>query len=108
MSSSDSAMPVIPVATEDPGLVERARRFSSVVALAARIYSGYKTTQLWTRYVSDANKAELYRRQDLRSARALYHTAISLEGIADQGLAVHRDPRRFAARRMGLDAGWTS
>jgi aarF domain-containing kinase len=87
-------MPVIPVATEDPGLLERARRFSSVVALAARIYSGYKITQLWTRYVSDANKAELYRRQDLRSARALYHTAIRLEGLlikASQFIATRAD-----------------
>jgi len=65
-----------------PGLVERARRFSAVVALAARIYAGYKSTQLWTRCVSDAKKAELYRRQDLRSATPRFnHTAISLEGL---------------------------
>src|SRR5271169_4458023 len=81
MATTDSAIPAIPETVEDPGLVERARRFCSVVALAARIYAGYKATQLWTLYVSDANKAELYRRQDLRSARALYRTAISLEGM---------------------------
>ena len=79
--STDSSIPVLPADTEDPGLVERARRFSSVVALAAHIYGGYKCTQLWTRFVSAANKTELYRRQDLRSARALYRTAISLEGL---------------------------
>jgi len=107
MSSTDCAVPVIPVATEDPGLVERARRFSSVVALAARIYTGYKTTQLWTRYVSAANKDELYRRQDLRSARALYHTAIRLEGLlikASQFIATRADllPDEWVSTLAGL------
>ena len=69
MLSTESSMPAIPETAEDPGLVERARRFSAVVALAARIYAGYKATQLWTRFVSAGNKAELFRRQDLRSAR---------------------------------------
>ena len=58
--------------TRAPGLFERARRFWAVVILAARVYLGYKAIQLWTRYVSARNKPELYRRQDLRSARALY------------------------------------
>ncbi len=107
MSSADSTMPVIPVATEDPGRIERARRFSAVVALAARIYVGYKSTQLWTRYVSDTNKDELYRRQDLRSARALYHTAIRLEGLlikASQFIATRADllPDEWVSTLAGL------
>lgn len=107
MSSTDSALPVLPDATEDPGLVERARRFSAVVALATRIYAGYKATQLWTRCVSDANKDELYRRQDLRSARALYHTAISLEGLlikASQFIATRADllPDEWVSTLAGL------
>src|SRR5947209_2342356 len=75
-----SDLPAFPPGTEDPGAIERARRFWTVLSLAARIYAGYKSTQLWTRYISKNNKDELYRRQDLRAARALYHTAISLEG----------------------------
>src|ERR1700693_2351933 len=102
MSSTDPAIPVLPADTEDPGLVERGRRFSCVVALAARIYAGYKSTQLWTRYVSDANKAELYRRQDLRSARALYHTAISLEGL------LIKASHSFATRADLLPDEWVS
>src|ERR1700740_2163482 len=80
-TDTNSQLPDFSAGTDDPGLMERARRFSSVVYLAARIYAGYKSTQVWTRYVSAARKVELYRRQDLRSARALYHTAISLEGL---------------------------
>ena len=81
MSTIDPAMPVLPIAVEDPGLFERVRRFISVSVLAARIYLGYKATQLWTRFITASNKAELYRRQDLRSARALRDTALSLEGL---------------------------
>jgi aarF domain-containing kinase len=107
MSTIDSELPTIPDTAEDPGLVERARRFSAVVALAARIYAGYKSTQLWTRFVSSANKVELYRRQDLRSARALYHTAISLEGLlikASQFIATRADllPDEWVSTLAGL------
>jgi len=107
MGTADSTIPVLPANTEDPGLRERARRFSSVVALAARIYAGYKSTQLWTRYISDANKGELYRRQDLRSARALYSTAINLEGLlikASQFIATRADllPDEWVSTLAGL------
>ncbi len=51
------------------------------MSLAVRVYAGYKAIQLWTRYVSKAKAAERYRRQDLRSARALLHTAVKLEGL---------------------------
>src|SRR6202050_5829799 len=81
MSTSDCFVPAIPIGDDEPGALERARRFSAVAILAARIYVGYKAAQIWTRYVSAANKAEIYRRQDLRAARALYRTAISLEGL---------------------------
>jgi predicted unusual protein kinase regulating ubiquinone biosynthesis (AarF/ABC1/UbiB family) len=107
MSTTDAALPTLPAAVEDPGLLERARRFFAVAVLAARIYSGYKTTQLWTRYISDANKAELYRRQDLHSARALYRTAISLEGLlikASQFIATRADllPDEWVSTLAGL------
>jgi predicted unusual protein kinase regulating ubiquinone biosynthesis (AarF/ABC1/UbiB family) len=107
MSTTDSAIPTLAAAVEDPGILERARRFSSVAVLAARIYGGYKTTQLWTRYITDANKAELYRRQDLRSARALYRTAISLEGLlikASQFIATRADllPDEWVSTLAGL------
>jgi aarF domain-containing kinase len=107
MISTDSALPVIPETVEDPGLIERGRRFSAVAVLAARIYAGYKATQLWTRFISDKNKAELYRRQDLRAARALYHTAISLEGMlikAAQFIATRADllPDEWVSTLAGL------
>src|ERR1700730_7455291 len=107
MSTPDLSVPTIPLGDDEPGALERARRFSAVTIRAARIYAGYKTTQLWTRYVSDANKAELYRRQDLRSARALYHTAISLEGLlikASQFIATRADllPDEWVSTLAGL------
>jgi predicted unusual protein kinase regulating ubiquinone biosynthesis (AarF/ABC1/UbiB family) len=107
MMTTDSAIPALPLATEDPGLFERARRFSAVASLAARIYTGYKATQLWTRFVTDANKTELYRRQDLRAARALYATAISLEGLlikAAQFIATRADllPDEWVSTLAGL------
>ncbi|HEV3115194.1 MAG TPA: AarF/UbiB family protein [Candidatus Binataceae bacterium] len=67
--------------TGELGRWERLWRFVTVLSLAIRVYLGYKSVQLWTRFVSDTNKAELYRRQDLRSARALYRTAVKLEGL---------------------------
>lgn len=93
--------------TREPGLIERARRFWAVVILAARVYLGYKTTQLWTRFISARNKTELYRRQDLRSARALYRTAIALEGLlikASQFIATRADllPDEWVSTLAGL------
>ena len=70
-----------PADVPEPGLATRAWRFSNVVWLAAYVYAGYKGTQLWTRFISDSNKAELFRRQDLRAAQALNRTALRLEGL---------------------------
>ncbi len=91
----------------DPGLVTRLWRFLNVVSLAARVYAGYKGTQLWTRFISARNKAELYRRQDLRAARALYNTAIRLEGLlikAAQFIATRADvlPDEWVSTLSGL------
>ena len=66
---------------EQLGLYERLWRFLTVMSLAVRIYAGYKSIQLWSRFVSDATAKERYRRQDLRAARALYRTAVKLEGL---------------------------
>jgi aarF domain-containing kinase len=63
------------------GLPERLWRFAKIAMLAARTYLCYKTTQLWTGLVTAHNRDELYRRQDLRSARDLYRTAVALEGL---------------------------
>ena len=93
-----------PADVPEPGLATRVWRFGNVVWLAVYVYAGYKATQLWTRLVSDRNKAELYRRQDLRAARALYRTVNPAGRFAHQGMPVHRDARRRAARRMGIDA----
>jgi len=60
---------------------ERMWRFFTVLSLAVRVYAGYKAIQLWSRYVSDADAGERFKRQDLRSARALYRTAVKLEGL---------------------------
>jgi predicted unusual protein kinase regulating ubiquinone biosynthesis (AarF/ABC1/UbiB family) len=78
----------------EPGLAVRAWRFANVVWLAAYVYVGYKAVQLWTKFVSNKNRTELYRRQDLRAARAMYATAIRLEGLlikASQFIATRAD-----------------
>jgi hypothetical protein len=65
----------------EPGRVVRAWRFVSVAWVAANIYAGYKSIQLWSRIVGDARKEERYRRQDGRAARALYRSAVRLQGM---------------------------
>jgi predicted unusual protein kinase regulating ubiquinone biosynthesis (AarF/ABC1/UbiB family) len=59
----------------------RAWRFVSLVWVAATIYAGYKSIQLWSRIAGDARKEERYRRQDGRAARALYRSAVRLQGM---------------------------
>ncbi len=90
-----------------PGLATRAWRFANVVWLAIRVYAGYKSVQLWTRFVSARNKPALYRRQDLRAARAMYATAIRLEGLlikAAQFIATRADvlPDEWVSTLAGL------
>lgn len=108
-SNRQTAIPVLPSepGTEEPGAVERARRFCSVAILAARVYVGYKAIQLWSRATGDRKSDERYRRQDLRSARALYRTAIKLEGLlikASQFIATRADllPDEWVRTLSGL------
>ena len=96
-----------PAGVAEPGLATRLWRFWNMVWLAVRVYAGYKGTQLWTRFVSDRNKAELYRRQDLRAAQALNRTAIRLEGLlikACQFIATRADvlPDEWVSTLSGL------
>src|SRR5260370_22409158 len=96
-----------PAHVPEPGLATRAWRFSNVVWLAAYVYAGYKGTQLWTRFISDTNKAELYRQQDLRAAQALNRTALRLEGLlikACQFIATRADvlPDEWVSTLSGL------
>jgi predicted unusual protein kinase regulating ubiquinone biosynthesis (AarF/ABC1/UbiB family) len=70
-----------PAGIAELSFAERAYRFVSILTLAARSYLGYKSVQLWTRYINDKNQEELYRRQNLRAARSLYETAVRLEGL---------------------------
>jgi predicted unusual protein kinase regulating ubiquinone biosynthesis (AarF/ABC1/UbiB family) len=108
MSSTETpALPGFAPGVADPGLFERARRFGNVVWLAVRIYAGYKSTQLWTRFISARNRDELFRRQDLRAARALYATAVRLEGLlikACQFIATRADvlPDEWVSTLQGL------
>jgi predicted unusual protein kinase regulating ubiquinone biosynthesis (AarF/ABC1/UbiB family) len=93
--------------TPEPGLATRAWRFANVVWLAARVYAGYKTISLWTKYVSARNRDALFRAQDLRSARALYATAVRLEGLlikASQFIATRADvlPDEWVSTLSGL------
>src|SRR5579863_1479432 len=97
----------LPADVPEPGLATRAWRFSNVVWLAAYVYVGYKATQLWTRMISDSNKAELYRRQDLRAAQALNRSALRLEGLlikACQFIATRADvlPDEWVSTLSGL------
>ncbi len=103
----------------------RAWRFVGVAWVAARIYAGYKSIQLWSRIAGDARKEERYRRQDGRAARALYRSAVRLQGMlikacqfiatrADvlpdawvdtlSGLHDHVPPRPFAAIRERIES----
>ncbi|MGB3549271.1 MAG: AarF/UbiB family protein [Candidatus Binatus sp.] len=96
-----------PADVPEPGLATRVWRFGNVVWLAVYVYAGYKATQLWTRLVSDRNKAELYRRQDLRAAQALNRTSIRLEGLlikACQFIATRADvlPDEWVSTLSGL------
>src|ERR1039458_10612854 len=96
-----------PTDVPEPGLATRWWRFGNVVWLAGYVYAGYKGTQLWTRLVTDRNKAELYRRQDLRAAQALNRTSIRLEGLlikACQFIATRRDvlPDEWISTLSGL------
>ena len=108
----------------EPGPLVRAWRFVSVAWVAANIYAGYKSIQLWSRIAGDARKEERYRRQDGRAARALYRSAVRLQGMlikacqfiatrADvlpdawvdtlSGLHDHVPPRPFAAIRERVE-----
>ena len=91
----------------EPGLATRIWRFSNVVWLAASVYAGYKGIQLWTRFIDDSGKTELYRRQDLRAAKALNATALRLEGLlikACQFIATRADvlPDEWVSTLSGL------
>ncbi|MGO9451533.1 MAG: ABC1 kinase family protein [Candidatus Binataceae bacterium] len=107
MTSAESTLPDFSSTAAEPGLPTRAWRFANVAWLAARIYVGYKAVQLWTRFISKRNKAELYRRQDLRAARAMYATAVRLEGLlikASQFIATRADvlPDEWVSTLAGL------
>jgi predicted unusual protein kinase regulating ubiquinone biosynthesis (AarF/ABC1/UbiB family) len=112
------------ISEPEPGWLARAWRFVSVAWVAATVYAGYKSIQLWSRLVGDARKEQRYRRQDARAARALYHTAVRLQGMlikacqfiatrADvlpdiwvstlSGLHDHVPPRPFAAIRERVE-----
>jgi predicted unusual protein kinase regulating ubiquinone biosynthesis (AarF/ABC1/UbiB family) len=71
----------IPTPEPEPGRLLRTWRFVSVAWVAAKIYAGYKSIQLWSRIAGDARKEERYRRQDARAARALYRSAVRLQGM---------------------------
>ncbi|HUN56979.1 MAG TPA: AarF/UbiB family protein [Candidatus Binataceae bacterium] len=92
----------------EPGLATRIYRFVSIAWLAVRIYLPYKAIQLWSRITGGKGKKEgRYRRQDLRAARALYHTSIRLEGLlikAGQFIATRADilPDEWVTTLAGL------
>jgi ubiquinone biosynthesis protein len=65
----------------EPGRILRVWRFLSLAWVAARIYAGYKSIQLWSRIAGDARKDARYRRQDARAARALYRSAVRMQGM---------------------------
>jgi ubiquinone biosynthesis protein len=108
-TTASRAMPRVPDLAEasEPRLLTRAYRFISIAWLAVRIYVPYKTIQLWFRLTGTKRKEALYRRQDLRAARALYHTSIRLEGLlikAGQFIATRADilPDEWVSTLSGL------
>jgi predicted unusual protein kinase regulating ubiquinone biosynthesis (AarF/ABC1/UbiB family) len=96
-----------PADVPEPTIPTRLWRSLNVIWLAASVYAGYKGTQLWTRFISDRNKPELYRRQDLRAAQALKSTALRMEGLlikACQFIATRADvlPDEWISTLSGL------
>jgi predicted unusual protein kinase regulating ubiquinone biosynthesis (AarF/ABC1/UbiB family) len=107
MRSAEKALPQFSPDASEPGLATRAWRFANIAWLAAYVYMGYKFIQLWTRYISRRNRDALFRRQDLRSARAMYATAVRLEGLlikASQFIATRADilPDEWVSTLSGL------
>jgi ubiquinone biosynthesis protein len=95
------------VSVPEPRWLTRVYRFSTVLLLAARIYSRYKAIQLWSRYFHKDRKELRYRRQDLRAAHALYAASIRLEGLlikACQFIATRADilPDEWVGTLSGL------
>jgi predicted unusual protein kinase regulating ubiquinone biosynthesis (AarF/ABC1/UbiB family) len=96
-----------PSDVDEPRWTVRLTRLARVALLAARIYLPYKAIQLWARFVSARHKEQRYSRQDLRAARALYHTSIRLEGLlikAGQFIATRADilPAEWVETLAGL------
>ena len=94
-------------AEPEPGRLVRAWRFAGVAWVAAKIYVGYKSIQLWSRVAGDARKEERYRRQDARAARALYRSAVRMQGMlikACQFIATRADvlPDAWVSTLSGL------
>jgi predicted unusual protein kinase regulating ubiquinone biosynthesis (AarF/ABC1/UbiB family) len=107
MRSAEKALPQFSPDASEPGLATRAWRFVNVAWLAGYVYVGYKSIQLWTRYISRRNREALFRRQDLRAARAMYATAVRLEGLlikASQFIATRADilPDEWVSTLSGL------
>ena len=107
MRSAEKALPQFSCDAPEPGLATRAWRFANIAWLAAYVYVGYKSIQLWTRYISRCNRDALFRGQDLRSARAMYATAVRLEGLlikASQFIATRADilPDEWVSTLSGL------
>ena len=107
MRPAEKALPQFSSDASEPGLATRAWRFANIAWLAAYVYVGYKTIQLWTRYISRRNRDALFRRQDLRAARAMYATAVRLEGLlikASQFIATRADilPDEWVSTLSGL------
>src|SRR5262249_25902319 len=92
--SNPSAGFDFPSSVPEPGIFERAWRFGNVALLAASVYCGYKSLQLWGKLRRRTLPERGMRRQDLRAARSLYATAIRLEGLlikASQFIATRAD-----------------
>jgi predicted unusual protein kinase regulating ubiquinone biosynthesis (AarF/ABC1/UbiB family) len=107
MRSAEKPLPRFSSDASEPGLATRAWRFANIAWLAAYVYVGYKSIQLWTRYISGRNRDALFRRQDLRAARAMYATAVRLEGLlikASQFIATRADilPDEWVSTLSGL------
>jgi ubiquinone biosynthesis protein len=91
----------------EPGRLLCAWRFVSVAWVAAKIYVGYKSIQMWSRIAGDARKEQRYRRQDARAAHALYRSAVRLQGMlikACQFIATRADvlPDAWVSTLSGL------
>jgi predicted unusual protein kinase regulating ubiquinone biosynthesis (AarF/ABC1/UbiB family) len=82
MNAAPTAHDVAPAARGNTRpLHHRGQRFARVASTLGKIYAGYKSIQLLEKFFGSKRVSWMYHRQHATSARAIYRTAVRLEGL---------------------------